>query len=489
MMDKRKILSISKSEEFQKELKKILPDFELISAQDSTEGLKKLKEELSEIAILDSRIEDFPCDSLIKKILIKNPKTNILVALQDQDEQGDIFIRCGADDLLKLPLISEEVSLKVKKLINEKDFLESCGLVGKSEELKKIAEAVLQVSPTNITVLITGESGTGKELVARAIHNNSLRKDNPFIAANCGALAEGVLESELFGHERGAFTGAVSRREGLFERADKGTIFLDEIAEIKPATQVKLLRVLEEKSLLRVGGIKDVKIDVRVIAATNRDLDNEVQEGNFRKDLYFRLCVVKIDIPPLRERTRDIPILVYDFIQKLNQESHKKISGVTEEAMELLLKYHWPGNVRELKNFLESMLVFSADRFTEARDVLRYIEKKVQTERYLPVLTGKTVAMAEHELIYQALLGLRKEISELRKLFLEERSLELIAKEDIKGKELEVKPQLSIEEMEKELIAKTLKEAGGNRKRTARILGIGERTLYRKIDKYGLRTH
>ena len=355
--------------------------------------------------------------------------------------------------------------------------------------MKKIAEAVLQVSPTNITVLITGESGTGKELVARAIHNNSLRKDNPFIAANCGALAEGVLESELFGHERGAFTGAVSRREGLFERADKGTIFLDEIAEIKPATQVKLLRVLEEKSLLRVGGIKDVKIDVRVIAATNRDLDNEVQEGNFRKDLYFRLCVVKIDIPPLRERTRDIPILVYDFIQKLNQESHKKISGVTEEAMELLLKYHWPGNVRELKNFLESMLVFSADRFTEARDVLRYIEKKVQTERYLPVLTGKTVAMAEHELIYQALLGLRKEISELRKLFLEERSLELIAKEDIKGKELEVKPQLSIEEMEKELIAKTLKEAGGNRKRTARILGIGERTLYRKIDKYGLRTH
>jgi transcriptional regulator with PAS, ATPase and Fis domain len=246
---------------------------------------------------------------------------------------------------------------------------------------------------------------------------------------------------------------------------------------------------LEEKSLLRVGGIKDVKIDVRVIAATNRDLDNEVQEGNFRKDLYFRLCVVKIDIPPLRERTRDIPILVYDFIQKLNQESQKKISGVTEEAMELLLKYHWPGNVRELKNFLESMLVFSADRFIEARDVLRYIEKKVQTERYLPVLTGKTVTMAEHELIYQALLGLRKEISELRKLFLEERSLELIAKEDIKGKELEVKPQLSIEEMEKELIAKTLKEAGGNRKRTARILGIGERTLYRKIDKYGLRTH
>jgi DNA-binding NtrC family response regulator len=488
MMDKRKILSISKSGEFQKELKKIFQDFELVSAQDSTEGLKKLKQEPSEIAILDSRTEDFPCDSLIKKILIKNPKTNILVALEDQEEQGDIFIRCGADDLLKLPLIGEEVSLKVKKLIKEKDFLESCGLVGKSEELKKIAEAVLQVSPTNITVLITGESGTGKELVARAIHNNSLRKDNPFIAANCGALAEGVLESELFGHERGAFTGAVSRREGFFERADKGTIFLDEIAEIKPATQVKLLRVLEEKSLLRVGGIRDVKVDVRIIAATNKDLEKEVQEGNFRKDLYFRLCVVKIDIPPLRERTRDIPILVYDFIQKLNQKSTKTISGVTEDAMELLLKYHWPGNVRELRNFLESMLVFSAGRFIETQDVLKYIDKQVQAERHLPVLTGKTVAIAEHELIYQALLGLRKEITELRKELLEEKS-ELRTNEGKIGKEFEIKPQPSIEEMEKELIAKTLKETGGNRKRAARILGIGERTLYRKIDKYGLRTH
>ena len=483
MAENHKILGISKSDEFHQELKKILPDFELSLALNSTEGLKKLKEEPSEIVILDSRIEDYPCESLIKKIASKNPRSDLLVASEEIPEQGEIFLGCGADDLLQLPLAPEEVRIKVKKLLKEKEFLESCGLVGKSEELKKIAEAILQVAPTNITVSITGESGTGKELVARAIHNNSPRKDYSFIAANCGAFAEGVLESELFGHERGAFTGAISRREGLFERADKGTIFLDEIAEIKPAIQVKLLRILEEKTFLRVGGVKDVKVDVRIIAATNKDLEREVEMGSFRSDLYFRLSVVKIDIPPLRERTRDIPILVYDFIQKLNQESPKKILGVTEEAMELLLKYHWPGNVRELRNFLESSLVFSADRYIEAQDVLKYIDKQVQIERHLPVITGKSVTAAEHELIYQALLGLRKEISALRKEFLEERSSE--PKKE--SKSVEVKPQVSLEEMEKELIDKTLKMVGGNRKKAAKILGIGERTLYRKIDQYGLR--
>lgn len=464
-----------------------MPDFEFTIAQHSTEALKKLKEEPSEIVILDSRIEDFPCESLIKKALSKYPKSYLLVALENLVEQGELFLRCGADDLLQLPLTGEEVSLKVKKLLKEKDFLESCGLVGKSEQLKKIAESVLQVAPTNITVLVSGESGTGKELVARAIHHNSPRKDKPFVAANCGALAEGVLESELFGHEKGAFTGAVSRRQGLFERADRGTIFLDEVAEIKPSTQVKLLRILEEKSFLRVGGVKDVKVDVRVIAATNRDLEREVQAGSFRSDLYFRLGVVKIDIPPLRERTKDIPILVYDFIQRLNQQSEKKLLGVTDEAMELLLKYHWPGNVRELKNFLESMLVFSAGSFIEAQDVLRYIDKQVQTERNLPVLTGVTVAQAEHEIIYQALLGLRKEIGELKGVFLEARGIELEAMVGKNAKSFEVKPRMSLEEMEKELIRKTLKEVNGNRKKAAQILGIGERTLYRKIDKYGLR--
>lgn len=483
MAQDHRILSISKSSEFHRELKDILPDFEISTARDSTEGLKKLKEEPSEIVIVDSRIEDYPYESLIKKIANKNPRADLLLASEEAPEQGEVFRGCGADDLLQLPLSPEEVRVKVKKLLKEKEFLASCGLTGKSEELKKIAEAILQVAPTNITVSITGESGTGKELVARAIHNNSPRKDGPFVAANCGAFAEGVLESELFGHEKGAFTGAISKREGLFERADRGTIFLDEIAEIKPAIQVKLLRILEEKTFLRVGGVKDVKVDVRVIAATNRDLEHEVDQGNFRSDLYFRLSVVKIDIPPLRERTRDIPILVYDFIQKLNQESSKKILGVTEEAMELLLKYHWPGNVRELRNFLESSLVFSADRYIEAQDVLRYIDKQVQIERHLPVVTGRSVTAAEHELIYQALLGLRKEIAALRKEFLVERSLEL-KKE---SKSAEVKPQVSLEEMEKELIDKTLKMVRGNRKKAARILGIGERTLYRKIDQYGLR--
>ena len=486
-MGNHKLLIISKSDEFQKELSGILPEFELDIARDSTEALKKLKEVPPEITILDSRIEDFPCESLIKKIINKSPESDLLIAVEDPAETKESLLSCGADDLLQLPLMGEEVSLKVKKILKEKDFLKSCGLVGKSEELKKIAESVLQVAPTSITVLITGESGTGKELIARAIHNNSPRKEMPFVAANCAALAEGVLESELFGHEKGAFTGAISRRQGLFERADRGTIFLDEVAEIKPSTQVKLLRILEEKSFLRVGGIKDVNVDVRIIAATNRDLEREVQQGNFRSDLYFRLGVIKIHIPPLRERTRDIPILVYDFLRKLSRNSEKKISGITEEAMDFLLKYHWPGNVRELKNFLESMVVFSAGRFIEAQDVLRYIDKQIQVERNLPVPTGKTVTGAEHEFIYQALLGLRKEIAELKIAFLQGMSSEFKAREEKSFRSFEVKPQKSLEEMEKELIHKTLKEVKGNRKKASKILGIGERTLYRKIDKFGLR--
>jgi transcriptional regulator with PAS, ATPase and Fis domain len=339
-------------------------------------------------------------------------------------------------------------------------------------------------------VLITGESGTGKELVARAIHANSQRKGKPFVAANVGALAEGVVESELFGHEKGAFTGAVSRRQGLFESADNGTIFLDEIAEFKPSTQVKLLRVLEERSFMRVGGSSDIKVDVRVIAATNQNLDQRVQDGRFRSDLYFRLAVVKIDMPPLRERPRDIPILAHSFIGKLNEKSARKITGVSDEAWELLISYHWPGNVRELRNFLESMLALAPDRRIEAFDVRRYVEKQKADNRQLPVVTGKSVETAEHELLMQAILSLRSEIINLR---------EALSERDRSGSGQRVEPagspwtggqiptDLNVEEMEKELIAKALTYTKGNRKKAAQLLGIGERTLYRKLDKYKLR--
>ncbi len=497
MNQETKILVITQDKRLHPEIKKTLPDLssEIKWAQTSRDALKKLKEGKFNLAVIDSRIEDLSCDLLIRKVLTKDPYVDVLVGieLKDKDREKE-FLDCGADEVFELPLKPEEFHLKIKKLLKEKSFLESCGLVGKSMELKRIAESALQVAPTNITVLITGESGTGKELVARAIHKNSLRKDKPFVAANVGALAEGVLESELFGHEKGAFTGAVSRRQGLFETAHAGTIFLDEIAEFKPATQVKLLRVLEERSFMRVGGTSDIKVDVRVIAATNQNLEQKVREGTFRSDLYFRLAVVKIDVPPLRERVKDIPILVYDFIEKLNQESPRKILGITDEALELLVKYHWPGNVRELRNFLESMQVLAPDRRIEASQVREYIEKQMQYNRQLPMITGKSVETAEHELIYQAILSLRSEIINLRKAMMGQGELRPEYRVEPEGsawagsiKEAEISNDFSIEEMEKDLIERTLRYTRGNRKKAARLLGIGERTLYRKLDKYKLK--
>lgn len=497
MNQETKILILSQDKRLQQGIKKTLSDVsgEVEWTQTSREALKRLRQERFDVVVIDGRIEDLSCDLLIRRILTRDPYVDILLGLQGEDRDREKeFLDCGADEVFELPLKPEEFHLKIKKLLKEKSFLESCGLVGKSIELKRIAESALQVAPTNITVLITGESGTGKELVARAIHRNSLRKDKPFVAANVGALAEGVLESELFGHEKGAFTGAVSRRQGLFETANAGTIFLDEIAEFKPATQVKLLRVLEERSFMRVGGTSDIKVDVRVITATNQNLEQKVSEGAFRSDLYFRLAVVKIDVPPLRERVKDIPILVHNFIERLNQENPRKILGITDEALELLVRYHWPGNVRELRNFLESMQVLSPDRKIEASGVRKYIEKQMQYNRQLPVITGKSVETAEHELIYQAILSLRSEIINLRKAMLGQGELRPEYRVEPRGptwsgsiKEVEAGNNFSIEDMEKELIERTLRYTRGNRKKAARLLGIGERTLYRKLDKYKLR--
>jgi DNA-binding NtrC family response regulator len=488
------ILVISSDDSLHQNITGVLRDLNLRSeeATDCARGLKRVREKRFDFVLIDSRMKDLPCENLTRRIANKSPFTEILVA-KDEEIDGEALISAGADEILNLPLDKEEFHTKVRKAKNEREFLESCGLVGKSAELKRIAETILQVAPTNITVLITGESGTGKELIAKAIHQNSLRKQNPFVAANTSALAEGVLESELFGHEKGAFTGAIARRQGLFERADKGTMFLDEVAEIPLATQVKLLRVLEERSFLRVGGTQDVKIDVRVIAATNKDIEQSVREGSFRDDLYYRLAVVKIDVPPLRERTKDIPILVHEFIGKLNAESVRKIKGVTDEAMEILLRYHWPGNVRELRNFLESMLVLAPDQMIEAHIVRKYVDEKLQAHRQLPVVTGKSVQTAEHELIYQAILSLRTEILNLRRALLSQSELKPEYFVDVekpweKERRLkEVLPPQSMEEMEKELIEKTLRETHSNRRKAAKILGIGERTLYRKINKYGLR--
>jgi DNA-binding NtrC family response regulator len=491
------ILIISPDANLAKEIGKALsdvrPQIETVAA--SRDGLKRIKERSFELVITDSRLEDFSCSVLIKRIMSKAPQVDVLVGVPVESlNRQQEFLDCGADDVFEIPLEPEDLRLKVNRLLKEKQFLESCGLVGKSAQLKQIAESALQVAPTNITVLVTGESGTGKELVARAIHANSTRRDKPFVAANVGALAEGVVESELFGHERGAFTGAVGRRQGLFETADGGTIFLDEIAEFKPSTQVKLLRVLEERSFMRVGGSSDIRVDVRVIAATNQDLEEKVRDGSFRSDLFFRLAVLKIEIPPLRERTKDVPILVYSFIDKLNRQSQRKITGVSDEAMEVLMSYHWPGNVRELRNFLESMLALAPDRRIEVYDVKRYVENQGQANRRLPVVTGKSVETAEHELIIQAILSLRAEIINLREALSDQgrmdsrqKTMPMSSSWTSRHGSAEIPSDLNVEDMEKQLIQRALEYTKGNRKKAAQLLGMGERTLYRKLDKYQLR--
>jgi DNA-binding NtrC family response regulator len=491
------ILIIIPDVKLSREISRALLDInpQIVSVPASRDGLKKIREERFDIVVSDSRLQDLSCYVLIRRVLTKAPQADILVGLAEEElYRTQEILDCGADDVFEIPLKSEEFHLKVSKLLKERSFLESCGLVGKSIQLKQIAESAIQVAPTNITVLITGESGTGKELIARAIHANSKRKDKAFVAANVGALAEGVVESELFGHEKGAFTGAVSRREGLFETAGGGTIFLDEIAEFKPSTQVKLLRVLEERSFMRVGGSSDIKVDVRVIAATNQNLEQKVKEGSFRSDLYFRLAVVKIDVPPLRERPKDIPILMQSFIEIFNQRSDRKITGVSDEALEILMNYHWPGNVRELRNFLESQMALAPDRRIEPADVKSYVEKQERANRQLPVVTGKSVETAEHELIIQAILSLRSEIINLREALVEKGQLSpekrmepgsVSWREGYRSREIPT--DLNVEDMEKDLIRRALEYTKGNRKKAAQLLGIGERTLYRKLDKYRLR--
>ncbi|MFQ6091221.1 MAG: sigma-54 interaction domain-containing protein [bacterium] len=375
------------------------------------------------------------------------------------------------------------------------DLLTECGLVGGSGKLHEIAETILQVAPTNVTVLITGESGTGKELIARAIHKHSPRRFNPFIAVNCGALAESILESELFGHEKGSFTGAAARRKGVFELANGGTILLDEVGEMSFATQVKLLRVLEEKEFMRLGGTEYIQVDVRVVASTNRDLASAVERGDFRRDLYYRLKVIEIIVPPLRERGEDIPLLVDAFVTQFARENGIEFPGITEEAMQLLVNYSWPGNVRELKNFIESMVVLSPKRKIEANDIPVYLTGRREPVRPLPVKADKTPDQAEREVILRALWALKNEVSEMRETILEKldgqpiRGVPVVERGDApielspKGVTFEVGTPMS--EVEREMIYQTLQEVRGNRRKAAELLGMSERTFYRRLQKYG----
>jgi DNA-binding NtrC family response regulator len=382
----------------------------------------------------------------------------------------------------------------------KKAFAAECGLVGKSEAIHEVIETSLQIALTDAAVLITGESGTGKELVAQAIHKHGPRRFGPFVPLNCGGIAEGVLESELFGHEKGSFTGALSRHKGVFEAAHGGTIFLDEIGEMSLPVQVRLLRVLEQKEFRRVGGTEPIKVDVRVISASNKDLRRAIQNNEFRRDLYYRLKVVQIHVPPLRERREDIRLLIDAFIEQYCKEHSVGFAGISENALRMLEKYSWPGNVRELRNLVESMIVLSPRSQITETDIPAYLDEQVEVERNLPMRLNKTPEQSERELIYRALIEVKRDVEEVKAYLFGQRRVDLPPyrqpsdaefSEDTGGDREPTRQRapsrpVTLEEMTKEMIEQALGDARGNRKQAARTLGVSVRTLYRKLKAYGL---
>jgi DNA-binding NtrC family response regulator len=374
--------------------------------------------------------------------------------------------------------------------------------------MEEVLERVVQIAPVGSTVLIQGESGTGKELVARGLHALSPRRHRPFIAVNVAALPENLLESELFGHEKGAFTGAASLRKGFFELAHAGTLFLDEIGEMPPATQVKLLRVLEEQEFRRVGGEDPIRVDVRVVAATNRNLREGVERGEFRRDLYHRLNVLRIELPPLRERPSDIPELVDAFIRHFAAAHDRPFLGLDPEALRYLVEYPWPGNVRELRNLVESMVVLAPGRVIRPEDIPPEVRFGRPGRSLLPVPVPRSAPDAfpaptpELEFVFRTLFDLKLDMDDLRREWdcfraRQRDSLPLALPAPVppppeppaaepEAGAVVFRPGMTMRDLEREAIRAALEEARGNRRRAAEALQIGERTLYRKIKEFGL---
>jgi DNA-binding NtrC family response regulator len=394
----------------------------------------------------------------------------------------------------------EEVVQTIGRLVERRQLQLRTGIMGESPAIQELLIKIEQMAPVSSTVLIQGESGTGKELVAKAVHDLSPRRGKPFIAVNCAALPETLLESELFGHEKGAFTGAAERRLGRFELADTGTIFLDEIGEIPASVQVKLLRVLETRSFFRVGGIAPIKVDVRVVAATNKSLRDSVALGNFRDDLYYRLSVLNLYLPPLRERRGDIPLLIRRFIREFAATHDRPFQGLTPEALQRLVEAPWPGNVRQLRNLIESMVVLAPGRKIEPSDIPADILEGAN--RLVPVRVRGSeaeVGSQEVEFILRSLMDLRLQVEDLRRrLDSVPKRVQLIEVPQASGvSDFSSEPEtmaesviyrtgMTMADMERAAIEAALRESAGNRRRAAEMLGIGERTLYRKIKAYKL---
>ncbi|MEO7085167.1 MAG: sigma-54 dependent transcriptional regulator [Gemmatimonadaceae bacterium] len=480
---------------------------ELVSPLDDVPGA--IKRAKPDIIVFTSDLADPSNVGLVKAQLWEGAAAVGLTESVDP-AQIDRLRALGYVDLFKKPIDLDEVLGGLRRILDRRRLQRLTGLIGESEAMREVMVQVEQMAPVSSTVLIEGESGTGKELVARALRLLSNRKNQPFIAVNVGALADTLVESELFGHEKGAFTGAAERRLGRFELADGGTLFLDEIGEIPPATQVKLLRVLEEREFMRVGGTQPIRVDVRVVAATNQPLRELVETGGFRADLFYRLNVLRIYLPPLRERPEDIPRLVRRFIQDYSQLHDRPFHGISAEAMQQLVEYPWPGNVRELRNLVESMVVLSPGHEIQPNDLPRQMRES--RSRLLPVHIGPIAGAGdgaqgrELEFIVRSLLELKLQMEELRRRIDEDRSVRpgwigdvqpaatvapVLSIPAIEPRDqapppnvVTITPGTSMADIERTAIEAVLKETRGNRRRAAELLGIGERTLYRKIKEY-----
>jgi len=423
--------------------------YEVLTADDGTDALRRAIEWHPDVLLTDLVMPNMDGLWLLRAVRAELPDLPVLVITGQGTVQTAVqAIKEGAYDFIEKPLDPARLRVVLERALEKKETLREVqllrrrlaamapgtDLLGQGPVMQRVAELVKKVAPANASVMITGESGTGKEVVARAIHGLSPRKDRAFVALNCSAIPPTLIESELFGYERGAFTGADQRRLGNFEMAHSGTLFLDEIGELPLEMQGKFLRVLEERKLRRLGGKAEVEVDVRVLCATNRDLKQEIRAGRFREDLYFRLHVFTIHLPPLRERSEDIPLLVQHFIEKFTGETGKHVHGATPEAMAVLQAYAWPGNIRELRNTVERGMIL--------------VDGDMIGEEHLPPDMRPQVARSTAATL-QVPLGLR------------------------------------LREVEKEYVLASLRRNEGNKARTAELLGISEKTLYNKLHRYG----
>jgi DNA-binding NtrC family response regulator len=491
---------------------------EVVSPLDDIRGtIRRVKPEL---LVITGDLSDRLNQSIVQEQLWAGVVAIGLTEPGDQAEAAQRLRSIGYVELQPKPIDAPELAAAVKRTLERRRLQRETGLIGESDALREVLVKIEQMAPVSTTVLIEGESGTGKELVARALHRLSARKNKPFIAESVGALPETLLESELFGHEKGAFTGAAERRIGRFELADTGTLFLDEIGEIAIGTQVKLLRVLEQREFLRVGGTHPIRVDVRVVAATNQPLRDLVEQREFRPDLFYRLNVLSIYLPPLRDRREDVPHLVRKFVMDYSAQHDRPFHGISADAMQLLMEYPWPGNVRELRNLVESMVVLSPGREVQPADLPRQI-RDGGSARWLPVPIGpveRAQQMAasdgrELEFILRSLLELRLQVEELKRQvgsgkwgvgadegFIGEvhpdgyplptsySSLRVgaLTPRDVAPPPnvVNIEPGTKMADVERMVIEAALKETRGNRRRAAELLGIGERTLYRKIREF-----